>query len=76
MKLSVYQKFIINQIEIGELHKYLGSIVSYKEKRLRYLLNIKILKDSGCVIEFHGYLTVDTSSKIYKSLCYERNHTD
>jgi hypothetical protein len=69
-KLTLYQKFIINQIEIGELHKYLGSIVRYPEKRLRYSIEIDKLKKLDIVIEMSNELTINSSSNFYKSQIY------
>jgi hypothetical protein len=66
-KLTLYEKYLINQIEIGELKKYLGSIVSYPKKRLQYSIAIDKLKQLEIVIEFSGELTINASSKIYKS---------
>jgi hypothetical protein len=71
--LSIYQLYIINQIEIGELRNYLQSIVSYPVKRKRYSFNLQTLKTLGVVIEMSGELTINASSKIYKKLKYERS---
>ena len=65
-ELTPYEKLIVNKIEIGELHSYLGSLVSYPEKRVRYSKTINHLKKLELIIEFHGELTVNLSSKYYQ----------
>lgn len=70
--LTIYQRYLINQIEIGELSKYLGSIVSYPRKRLQYSIEIDKLKKLEIVGEMSGELFINISNKIYISNKYRR----
>jgi hypothetical protein len=67
-KLTLYEKYLINQIELGLLSKYLGSILSYPEKRRRYYITIDNLKRLEIVFEMSNELCVNSSSPLYKQV--------
>lgn len=71
IKLTPEEKYIINQIELGTLSKYLGSLVSYPEKRLQYTKRIAHLKELGIVTEMSGELIILSDNKYYKSQIIE-----
>ncbi len=71
--LTIYEKYIINQIEIGDLHKHLGGIVSYPLKRLVYSKAIARLKEMGIVFEMSGEVAVNSSNTIYRSISYRND---
>jgi hypothetical protein len=67
IKLTLFEKYIINQIELGILNKFIGSLVSHPEKRRQYYIAVDHLKKLEIIIEFSGELTINLSSNLYKS---------
>jgi hypothetical protein len=66
-KLTPYEKYIINQIEIGQIAIHLSQIVNYKNKRIKYYIAITHLKELEIVQEMSDELIIISNNKYYKS---------
>ena len=71
-KLTLYDKYLIEQIALGKLRQFLCNAINDPAKRLRYTLTKKDLIDNEILIEYKqefGYeIAINMSHKLIKPL--------